>query len=297
MSKSTKPDIYQDITDHIIEMLEQNIVPWHMPWKRSSQNALPSMSWPRNATTGRGYNGINVLLLWMAADKSGFDDPRWMTYRQCQGVGGHVQKGQRGVRITFWKAYKDKDDEKKRLVLRTFTVFNIAQCEGVDLEQLPEPTAAHEIEAPLGQEAAAEAVALTGATIIHGGNRACFSPAQDLIMMPKPDQFECIDAYWSTLLHELTHWTGHKDRLARTFGGTFGSHDYAREELVAEMGSAFLCAQLGIPLEGLQHPAYLANWIEVLKEDKRAIMRAASLARKATEYILTADRDEASTAA
>lgn len=285
--KTTKHvDVYQMVTDTIIEALEKGAIPWHKPWKSGGTTA-PAAGWPRNASTGRGYSGINVLLLWLAADANNYTDERWLTYKQAVALGGSVRKGEKGARITFWKTYKKEVDgeEKDIWFLKYFTVFNVQQCQDLELPSFEQSGGVVPQEVTLTRVQGL--VDATGATILHGGDRACFSPVLDRIRMPKLERFESENAYWGTLLHELTHWTGHESRLGRTFGTTMRSHDYAREELVAEIGSAFLCAQVGVPLDGLQHPAYLESWLKVLREDKRAIISAASKARKASELILS----------
>lgn len=291
--KTQKFDVYQDITDRIVEALENGVVPWHRPWVKTSDSSqgVPA-GWPQNATTDRPYSGINVLLLWLHSAMAGYPDPRWLTFKQAQAAGGNVRKGEHGTKITFFKTYKKEVDgeEKETFVLRYYTVFNIEQCEG--LEELgsyqppPEPVEGEPCPKPsYSYERANAVVDASGAVIHHKGNRAAFSPVLDYIVMPEFQQFEGEEAYWATLLHELVHWTGHKSRLEREFG-LFGSEKYAKEELVAEIGSAFLCAQVGIPLEKLQHPSYVKSWLEVLKGDKRAIVSAAAKARKGAEYLL-----------
>lgn len=278
-----KRDVYQEVTDSILHCLEQELIPWHKPWTAASS----STEWPCNATTGRPYSGLNVLLLWARAMERGFATHRWLTFRQARAAGGHVRKGERGTLITLWKNYtKEVDGEEKTLwFLKGFTVFNIEQCDGLELTAEPEPQG--EASPPeVTRHLAHELLQSCGAEVLHGGGRACYIPSRDQIHMPRLETFESEDAYWSTALHELVHWTGHKSRLDRDQSGRNKLETYAREELVAELGSAFLCAQLGIPLEELQHPAYLKHWIAVLKEDKRAIVRAAGAARKASELLL-----------
>lgn len=271
-----KRDIYQEITDKIIGQLESGNIPWLKPWK-DGKNADPSM--PYNASTGRAYNGVNVLILWA----SDFESNGWLTYKQAQSFGGNVIKGEKGQTITFWKFFKKADEstgeERSFPMLRTYTVFNIDQCEG--LEKLPA------IQPIITESTTALELALNnGANVRHLGNKASFSPSNDYITMPPQKNFSGVEAYESTLLHELTHWTGHKDRLERDFTGRFGSEAYAFEELVAEMGSAFLSASLGISECTLQHSAYLESWLKVLKSDKRAIFTASSKSKQATEFLL-----------
>lgn len=284
---ATTRDIYQEITDRIIEALEQGVVPWIQPWTSTKPQGLPA-----NASTERPYNGINVVLLWLTAMERGYSDHRWLTFKQSTALGGTVRKGEKGTLITFWRILK-RPNEKGELetlpILRHYTVFNVQQTEGLDLtaEALPE--------VDLGEDfpRAHQLLQDTGAHVADGA-MASYIPSLDLIRMPPAAAFTSLGAYWATLLHELTHWTGAPERLARPHQGRFGDEAYAFEELVAEMGSAFLCAQVGVPLEGLQHPGYIDHWLKVLRDDKRALIRAASQARKASEFLLPAAVDEAS---
>lgn len=290
---SKKFDIYQSVTNRIVEALERGARPWNRPWR-----TLPGDGVPRNAVSGRPYHGINVMLLWGAAQLRGFSSQRWLTYRQAREAGGHVRKGETGELVVFWKFLrKEKHDEEGHPVLdaegnpveetvpiaRGYWVFNVEQCEG-----LPEAVAGlSPVEDPEWDPVpGAEAfVAATGAEIHHGGNRAFYAPHADRIQMPPRERFEEQDTYYGTLLHELTHWTGHGSRLGRRFD-RFGSEAYAFEELVAELGAAFLCARLGLASEPREdHAGYIDHWLEVLKKDKKAVFTAASAARSAVEYL------------
>jgi antirestriction protein ArdC len=242
----------------------------------------------RNAVTDRRYHGINVMLLTLAMDEGGHEDPRWATYRQARQLGGHVRKGEEGTLVVFWKpiAIQGKDAEpehepKSVPVLRHYTVFNVAQCEGLDLPPL-RIDLVPEIERDARCEAFLEA---TAAEIRHGGSVACYKRRPlDHIRLPQPKAFDDLGAYYATAFHELIHWTGDDSRSPRTFGKRFGDEDYAQEELVAEFGSAFLCQQLQV--DGtLRHPEYIGSWTTALKEDKRAIFSAASMARKVCEFL------------
>lgn len=272
-------DIYSEVTDRILEALDQGVIPWHRPWKTTGNvSGLPS-----NAITNRCYSGLNILLLWLTSHQRGYRESRWLTFNQARQAGGMVRKGEKGTLVTLWKPFEKEDEQsgekKKLLLLRGFTVFNLEQVDGLELSAEPS-----EPRLPMN-EAARQVVERTGANVQHRGNQAFYSPAADQITMPELAAFESEEAYWGTLLHELTHWTGHASRCDR-FQEARTKANYAFEELVAEMGSAFLCAQVGVPLEGLQHPSYLDHWRKVLQEDNRAIMRAASLARQASEFIL-----------
>lgn len=274
-------DIYQEVTDRIVEALESGVAPWVRPWQLGAD-------FPRNGATKRPYHGINVFLLWLTANARGYRSQDWFTFNQAKQKGGSVRKGERGTLVTFWKllrvrdqqAAPDADGTKKIPLLRHFTVFNREQIDGLPAVQAEQVT-----RHPWERDEAVETfVAASGARIIEGGSVACYVPGADEIHMPPLEVFTSREAFYGTELHELTHWTGHPSRLNRDHSGPFGSQPYAREELVAEMGAAFLCAALGV--EGrLQHPEYIGSWIKGLKEDKKAIFRAASEARQAAEYL------------
>jgi antirestriction protein ArdC len=272
-------DLYQQVTDKIIATLESGVAPWVKPWNAAqAHNGLPY-----NAISGKAYRGINIAMLYAPQ----YATNAWMTFKQAKDIGANVRKGERGSMIVFFKPFAVKDKNAKpdangnqpeRLIplLKCFHVFNVAQ-----IDNLPEGYAAPVvIRDPLPADSLLEQ-----AQIVHGGDRAFYQPAQDFIRLPQPDQFRSLANYQATALHELTHWTGHSARLAREYGKRFGDQAYAREELVAEMGAAFLCARCGIDGQ-LQHPEYLASWLKVLKEDKRAILTAASHAQKAADFIL-----------
>lgn len=300
MSKPSRQprDVYQEVTDRIVSALEQGTAPWVRPWDK------PVGGFPRNGATGRHYHGINVFLLWMAADAAGYGSDEWFTYKQAQAQGAQVRKGERGSLVTFWKRLTVREEQRggeetgARFIplLRHFIVFNRAQIDGL--------APAEATVAPRNEwermEGADTFIRASGAKIREGGARACYVPALDEIRLPELSAFHNRESYYSTALHELAHWTGHPSRLARDFSGSFGTPDYAREELVAEMGAAFLCAALGISGQ-LQHPEYIGSWLKKLREDKRAIFRAASQARQVAEYLgatePAGDREEGEDAA
>ena len=269
-----KSDIYTTITDKIIAALESGTAPWVKPWA--------SLGAPRNAITGREYSGINTVLLAMTE----FSSNQWLTYNQAAAVGGNVKKGEKGTTVVFFKPITIKDktitenDDKIIPLLKTFTVFNTQQIDGLPekFTQITQP----QISGFTGNEAAENLLAQ--ATIKHGSNRACFIPTLDEIHLPTKTEFKSVQDYYATALHELTHWTGHKSRLARDFSGRFGDAAYAFEELVAELGAAFLCARSGVNGQ-LQHDSYIASWLKVLKSDKKAIFTAAAAARRAAEFL------------
>jgi antirestriction protein ArdC len=267
-------DIYQTITDQIIAALEQGAAPWVRPWSTAGL--------PRNAVSGREYSGINTILLAM----SPYGSPLWLTYKQAKAAGGQVRKGERGTGIVLFKPFNLTDvnnpiaPEKSIPLLRSFTVFNVQQIDNlpekfilVNKPQLDSFAYNEEAEMYLGK-----------ANIEHGKNKACFIPSADVIYMPSKFDFKSESDYYATGLHELTHWTGHKSRLARDFSGRFGDGAYAFEELIAELGAAFLCGHCGIDGQ-LQHANYIQSWLKVLKSDKRAIFKAAAAARKASEFV------------
>ena len=275
-------DIYTEVTNRIITALEAGTPPWICPW--TDHTALPS-----NLSTGKPYRGINVLMLSIEAQISGYCDSRWVTYKQAAEVGAHVKKGEHGTPIVFFKMKEIADDvesmdstESKRVIpmLRSYTVFNASQ-----LEFLPErfelrPSPAWQ---PIGE--AEELLYETGAVIHHGGNRAFYRPSDDIIQLPPAAWFPDTSDYYAVALHELTHWTGHARRLCRILGRRQGIEAYAYEELVAEMGAAFLCAHVGIPAR-LEHASYIDSWLDALKRDKRLIFTAAGAAQKAADYVL-----------
>jgi len=287
--------LYQEVTDRIIAELEQGRVPWVQPWGQ----AKAGLGLPRNAATGRRYSGVNILILWGAVIERGFASQHWLTFRQALDLGGNVRKGEHGTTVCYAdrfipkaereRAAHDGDEPEAVPFLKRFTVFNVAQCDGL-------PAHVH-ASAPVRPERAiiphAEAlITATGADFRIGGARACYVPSEDFIQVPpQPAFFQQID-YYRTCFHELGHWTGHPSRLARDLSGLFGSKPYAREELVAEMASAFLCASLGI-VPTVRHADYLGSWLDVLREDNRAIFRAASLATKAADFVLAFAPDAA----
>lgn len=276
-------DIFQEVTDRIVAALESGAVPWHRPWRDDKSGSALE---PYNAATGRPYNGVNLLIL----GSMPYSDLGWLTFNQAKELGGGVHKGEKGTMVIFWRFVEMKDDggeTRTRPVARAYTVFNVAQCDGLDPAKLKAPAA------PVAGETDINAIAQrAGAEVRHGGAKAFYTPSGDYIQVPSAAAFKSVEHYQATLAHELTHWTGHESRCAREFSKRFGDQSYAFEELVAEIGSAFLCAHIGLPLDGLQHPSYLASWLQVLKEDKRAIFTASSKAKQAAEFLTTATADE-----
>jgi len=285
-------DIYQTITDRIIESLENGVAPWVKPWA--------SCGAPRNAVTGREYSGINMILLAM----SPFANPLWLTYNQARAVNATVRKGEHGTQVVFFKPFKitDKNDaestapqgdnEKTIPLLRTYTVFNAQQ-----IDNLPEKyTQAIKPQLDSFADNEQAEVLLAKATIEYGKPRACFIPSLDRIHLPNKVEFRSIADFYATALHELVHFSGHTSRLARDFKGRFGDSSYAFEELIAELGAAFLCAHCSINGQ-LQHASYIGNWLKVLKNDKRAIFTASAAARKAAVFLVGEQEQEEEQAA
>ncbi|MEB8265684.1 ArdC family protein [Klebsiella grimontii] len=276
----TRTDIYQTVTDNIIAALEAGVKPWSCPWQRvDGMSGLPS-----NYATGAAYSGMNIMLLWSSASEQGFKDSRWMTYKQAKAEGGLVRKGEHGTTAIFYTTLeKENDDGETNYIpmLKTFTVFNVEQIDGLPLSD--------EVVCPaetFKQLPRAEALFRnSGATIIEKGQNAFFAPSTDEIRLPERCLFADAANFYATSLHELIHWSGAKSRLNREMKGKFGSEGYAFEELIAELGSAFLMADLGIVGE-VQHESYIASWLKALKNDKRYIFKAASAASKAHRYLM-----------
>jgi len=281
---------YTRVTDRIIADLEQGVRPWMKPW--NAEHAAGRITRPLRHN-GQPYNGINVLMLWSAAVAGGYSAPIWMTFRQAQELGAHVRKGERGElvvyasTITRTETDENTGEEAEHVIpfMKGYTVFNVEQIDGLpaSYRQLAAP-----VLDPVQRIAAAEGFfAATGADIRHGGNRAYYALGSDYIQMPVFESFRDAESYYATLAHETTHWTRHPSRLARDFGRErWGDEGYAREELVAELGAAFLSADLRITPEVRDdHSAYIASWLKVLQSDKRAIFQAAAHAQRAADFL------------
>ena len=291
---------YEAIARTIIEALESGTVPWHKPWDAPAGN-----SFPHNAITGKRYRGLNVFNLWAVAAKHGWESQAWLTHKQVTSIGGTVKKGERYQFIQFWKFgtsetgeidSKGKPVVKKSFIFNMYKVYNIDQCEGLKLpkRELVNDSPADDFNAIEEAEAIANAyIANGGPTLNHnGGDRAFYSPAKHAIHMPKQSQFDGVEEYYSTKFHELTHSTGHKSLLGRFADDSgpahFGSERYSREELVAEFGNAFLCAEVGITDKTLDNSAaYIQNWLTALSADYTLALTAASRAQKAVDLILS----------
>ena len=285
-----RANLYDEITDKIIAELEAGRIPWVQPW--GTEAAKAPLAMPRNAATGRHYSGINVLILWGAVVEHGFPDQSWLTFRQALALGGNVRKEERGTTVVYADRFVPGDEKRRARetgedaqaipFLKRFTVFNAAQCENLpdDLTIVAPPSPAGLIEPQV--EALIRG---TGIDFRIGGSRAFYVPALDYVQVPPPQAyFEPIN-WHRTALHELGHATGHPSRLGRDLTGGFGTKKYAFEELVAELNAAFCCASLGI-VPTVRHADYIGSWLEVLREDNRAIVRAASQASKAADWLL-----------
>jgi antirestriction protein ArdC len=285
-----RKDVYSRVTDRIIADLEQGVRPWMKPW--NAEHAAGRITRPLRHN-GQPYNGINVLMLWSAAVDRGYSAPIWMTYKQAAEMGAHVRKGEKGELVVYANtitrtehdAETGEDAERTIPFLKGYTVFNAEQIDGLPerFTALAEPTLD-----PVARIERAEAFfAATKADIRHGGNMACYAIGLDRIQMPPFVAFRDAESYYATLAHETVHWTRHPSRLDRDLGRkSWGDAGYAREELVAELGSAFLAADLGLTLEPRDdHAAYIGNWLAVLKDDKRAIFSAAAHAQRAADFL------------
>ena len=288
---SDRANLYDEITTKIIAELEAGRVPWVQPWGTSAARA--PLGLPKNATTSRSYSGINVLILWGAVIEHGFPSQGWLTFRQALSLGGNVRKSERGTTVVYADRFTPEDEKRRARetgdeahaipFLKRYTVFNVAQCDGLpaDIATVAPPPPPGLIEPRV--EALIRA---TGVDFRIGGNRAFYVPSQDYVMVPPPQAyFEPIN-WHRTALHELGHASGHHSRLNRDLSGSFGTKLYSVEEITAELIAAYSCAALGI-VPTVRHADYIGAWLEVLREDSRAIVRAASQASKAADWLLS----------
>ncbi len=286
-SHSSSFDLYQTVTDQIVAMLDTGVVPWRCPILGRS-----SAGHPVNHDSGKRYRGINVFLLAVTAWAKGYESSHWLTYNQARTHGGSVRKGEKSTMVVFWKQYETTDKQTgqpiKVPVLRYFNVFNVQQCDGIAIPDAPAytPSDYNPVEAA---EAIVQGYA-DGPAIQHRGGSAFYRSSSDEVTIPDPMRFASTNEYYSTLFHELAHSTGHSRRLDRgldTNFRPFGSPDYSREELIAEMASAFLCGASGIVPSVIENQAaYLQGWLNVLKGDKRLVIAAAGQAQRAADWIL-----------
>jgi antirestriction protein ArdC len=277
-------DLYHEVSSRILAELERGALPWIKPW-----SATAGANVPCNAVTNRPYSGCNVILLWLARGR-GWPTPRFLTFKQALEAGGNVRKGEHGTKVYFVKQFRvaDKNAEgeaEERLVpvLREYTVFNVAQCDG-----LPERIVSgkpQRVRNPDTRDALAdEFLVTTGADIREGHGEAYYAPGKDFISLPTFTAFKGADHFYNTAFHELTHWTGHKSRLNRELKNRFGERAYAAEELIAELGAAFLAAEFGFDGD-VRHAGYIETWIGLLRSDKRAFFTAANRAQAAADYL------------
>ncbi len=310
---SSREDLYQTVTDKIIAALEKGTAPWRRPWRWVEKPAGSSL--PVNAVTGRSYSGVNIPLLWLAAEEREFRSDRWLTYLQAQEAGGQVRKGETGSLAVLFKPFEKQAEDKNgnkqfdtkgeplmasRVMLKSLHLFNTEQCDG-----LPEPLAGQPatvmtpdetdtLSAPV-MNRVLDILKTSGVkTTWQRQNQAFYRPVTDEIVMPLAGQFFTEAGHWATLLHELVHASGHEKRLNRegitSSTRQFGDPIYSVEELIAEMGSAFLCAELGVYGE-VQHENYIGSWLKSLREDKKVLFSACRQAREATEFLLTPSTD------
>jgi len=282
-------NVYDVINQRIMELLEQGTIPWKKPWNAQS-------NYPKNIISGKKYQGVNVFMLAC----SEFSSPYWMTFKQCQDKGGHVIKGSKSTPVIFWKWLDRKDaptdgehsTNGKIPMLRFYSVFNIEQTEGITP---PPAEETHNLFDPITRAEEIIAGMPMKPEIKHGGGRAYYSPTLDYVQLSHQHTFDTMEHYYNTLFHELSHATGHANRLGRkgvTETSYFGSHEYSKEELVAEMGAAFLCGHAGIENTTLENSAaYIQGWLKALKNDKTLLVRAAAQAQKASDYVLNVKPD------
>ncbi len=291
MTKNSAPrqDVYTRVTDKIVADLEQGVRPWMKPW--NAEHAAGRITKPLRHN-GQAYNGINILMLWSAAVSEGYSAPIWMTFRQAKELGAHVRKGEKGELVVYANTItrteenpNGEDVEQTIPFMKGYTVFNVEQIEGLPSHyyQLAEPV----LDPVQRIEHAERFFAATGADIRHGGNQAYYALGSDRIQLPPFESFRDAESYYATVAHETTHWTRHPSRLDRDFGRKrWGDEGYAQEELVAELGAAFLSADLSLTPEVREdHTAYIESWLKVLKQDKRAIFTAAAHAQRAVDFL------------
>lgn len=295
---SSKPDIYTRITNQIVAALERGVKPWTQPW--NAAHAAGPVSRPLRHS-GEAYGGINVVTLWATAMERAYAAPIWMTFRQAKQLGGHVRKGESGAPVVYADTIvrteaeeaarsgkpETGDPDAVRVIpfLKSYTVFNVAQIDGLPDRYYELATSEPNPDARIDK--ADRFFTNLGADIRTGGDTACYIPSLDVVQMPPFEAFRDAHGFYATLAHECTHWTRHSSRLDRDLGRkSFGDAGYAREELVAELGAAFLCADLGLKLEDRpDHAAYIASWLQVLKNDSKAIFTAAAHAQRAATFL------------
>ena len=291
MKTKQRNDVYQEVTNMIIEALEKGVRPWAKPWNGGYTEGRIVMPLRHN---GEAYKGINVLILWSLSIKKGYQSAHWMTYRQATELGGQVKKGAKAAPVFYAgkllvedESQNSEEEEKFIHYMKSYRVFNVEQIEGLPENYYLKPEQPSELEEMERLPLADSFIVGTGADIRYGGDRAFHSSCGDFIQIPYMEAFKTNHSYYATILHELTHWTKAENRLDRDLGGIHkGDTGYAKEELVAELGAAFLSVDLGVipDIKG-NHAAYIASWLKVLKKDKKAIFRAAAQAQRAADYL------------
>jgi antirestriction protein ArdC len=280
-------DLYQGVTNQIIAMLDTGVVPWRSPILGKA-----SAGHPKNLHSGKRYRGVNVFLLAFTAWAKGYGSSCWLTFNQAKALGGTIKKGEKSSTVIFWKQLESIDEETQKSttipLLRYFNVFNVEQCDGIQALDVPvyEPIDFQPIEQA---EHIVERYLMDGPTVEHAGQQAVYMPVADSIRIPEPNRFTSSEEYYATLFHELAHSTGHSQRLDRkldTQPHPFGTADYGKEELIAEMAAAFLCGDVGIqPAVIDNQAAYIGGWLKTIKKDKRLVIAAAAAAQKAADWI------------
>ncbi|MDQ2842669.1 MAG: zincin-like metallopeptidase domain-containing protein [Acidobacteriota bacterium] len=298
--RTEKIDIYREITNQIIKAIEAGAEKYEMPWHVKGADSV----FPANASTHRAYRGVNILMLWAVATNKAYETSLWATYQQWRELGAQVRKGEKATSVVFWKLFdKEETDEQeaidgdtrkeqKSVMARAYSVFNAAQVDGYTIPAVPQLPESQRI------ARAEQFFQNLGAEIREGGLRAYYSPAGDYIQMPVFTAFKKVDYRYSVLAHEVTHWTGAPARLNRDLALRFQKEAYAAEELVAELGSAFTCVELGLEIEPRRdHAPYIQSWLQVLQNDKRAIFTAAAKAQQAVDWLFQRELDIQETAA
>lgn len=279
-------DLYAQITQQIIDMLQKGVIPW-----RSNILGAGSPGWPANLNTGKSYRGVNLFLLACVAQLRGYDCRFWLTYHQAMERGGHVKQGEKSTLVIFWKPLEIKDpkthEKTKRFVLRFYRLFNARQCQNIEIPGTPAYTPS-EVQPVEAAEQLVRGYA-DGPQIIHEGSQAYYLPTKDAVHVPEPSRFAATGDYYATLFHELSHSTGHSRRLNRQLDihpKPFGSADYGKEELIAEMSASFLCGHAGIAPATLDNQAaYISGWLGQLRSDKRLVIAAAGAAARSADWI------------
>ena len=284
-----RDDFYQTITEKIVEQLSQGVRPWQCPWNATSAFGPPSRPLRSN---GKRYSGVNVLVLWLESQLRGFSIPVWITFHQAKEIGGYVKKGEKATTVVYANSFEktetnaDTGEEQKRNIpfLRAYSVFNVDQVTGLPEHFYARQQPSRNLEERL--DSAEEFFKAFPIEKRYGGNRAYYSPSEDYIQMPPYDSFTSRSSFYATQAHESIHATGSPKRLNREFGKRFGDQQYAFEELIAELGAAYLCADLSITPEVMpEHGQYLQAWLSILKADSKALFTAASHASRAVEYL------------